>query len=153
MYTYIFLLRIAYAQMGSMLSLGFDNVPCILVDPYTSLAHRHKLDYSYSFALCPLTNEEYIVREIPSNKFKKKPDPLYIPLNSQDWIGEEYTIDDVYPPKSIMTPKSLQKSRKLKGYSWDDVSTDDFVLTRLSEVRLSSKRQSIQVPNKRCRAE
>lgn len=78
----------------------------ISVDPYFSLAVRHKLPYTYSFCT-DFYGNEFMVREVPRDMYFKGPDPSYLPLCSDVFSGEEYEVGDEFPENSIVTPGNL----------------------------------------------
>lgn len=113
-------------HLGSSGMQCYDVIPYVAVDPYSSLAAKHKLPYSYSF-VTDFYGNEFVVREIPRRNFFKGPDPSFKPLSDPDWIGGEYEIGDVLPIDSIATPIGLSFfiSKKMRGVDTLWVSIPD----------------------------
>ena len=78
------------------------------VDPYASLAYRHKLPYTYTF-VTDFYGVEFLVREQPRSHYFNDPDPQFKSLTHPDWKGEEFQVGDVFPPNSIVTPISMSR--------------------------------------------
>tara|TARA_B100000900_G_C20369061_1_gene629618 strand:+ start:384 stop:773 length:390 start_codon:yes stop_codon:yes gene_type:complete len=92
-----------------------DVIPTVAVDPYTSLASRYKLGYTYSFQTDFMTGEEYLVREVPiHSNYLRMRDPLYKDLNDPDFKGEEFSVNDSFPRRSIVNDTDLDSSIKNK---------------------------------------
>lgn len=102
-----------------------DVIPTIAVDPYTSLASKCKLGYTYSFQKDFMTGEEYLVREVPiHSNFSQRRDPLYKDLDS-------------FPCHSISTEDDLNIKKKCPVSVYQD---SFFGLKRTFPNYTSSKR-------------
>lgn len=124
---------IIQAQMASR--CYESDIPTLGVDPYESLAFRHKLPYTYSLHT-DFYGEQYMIREIPRNIFFTGPDPAYKPPEKCDWDAEEYEVGDKLHMDAIATPISLSHciSTNLKGI-------DTFWVRCYGEIRLKEEVQ------------
>lgn len=86
---------------------GDDCLTMYDLDPYTELQKRHKMPYSYTFE--SVGGEDFLIRHLPRTIFFSGPDPQYVSLQSSEWTGEEFQLDDILPRYSIASCYSLRR--------------------------------------------
>ena len=107
--------------------VGHESIPTFVdPDPYATLCTRHKLTYTYSFQTDFLTGEEYLVRNVPRNIFFTGPDPQFKSLDDPDWIGDEYSFEDILDASSIANRFNLESAclKKIRGARFDWVTIE-----------------------------
>lgn len=103
---------------------GEDAIPNVEIDPYMSLAERHKLGYVYSFHT-DFYGVDYLVREIPRNMYFSGCDPNFKTLNDPAWFYEECTVEQKFTFPQVADPNGMIMvfTKQFRGIPLDKINT------------------------------